>query len=360
MKFLDKYFVFSSSEKRGVYLFLIIIFVMCVVYWLMPKLLKPSPTDFSELKAQLQSSSKSGDVEINETTLFYFNPNKISKDSLELLGFSNKQAWNMVNFRSKVKEFDTKQELLKLYSMTDSLYKVIEPFILLEKEISQRDSLLKNKDEDLKPRLFIFNPNDITKDSLVLLGFTSKSAQTLINFRESINGFKSKEELKKVFGVTPDLYQKIEPFISIPSKKSNPEEEPESDLIELNTSTKEDLMSAKGIGAAFSKRIIEHRKNLGGFLSINQLEEVFGIDKDWIVKYGKQFTIDKGKIKKININTIEFKKLLRHPYIEFSEVKRIINYRDMHVKFSSLEQIRDNNLINPEQYRKIVPYLSLE
>jgi competence protein ComEA len=122
MKIFDEYFVFSSSEKRGIYLFMLIIFVLCLVYWSMPYLLKPSPTDFSEIIAKLEATENKQNTEETINTLFYFNPNTISKDSLELLGFTSKQAWNTVNFRKKVKPFSIKKDLQKLYAMTDSLY----------------------------------------------------------------------------------------------------------------------------------------------------------------------------------------------------------------------------------------------
>lgn len=357
MKLFDDFFVFSSSEKRGIYLFLILIFLLCLIYWLMPYFLKPSKTDFSDIRAKLEEGSKKAIKQEANPELFYFNPNQISKDSLELLGFSSKQAWNTINYRKKVKNFDSKDELKKLYAMTDSLYSTIEPYILLEDKKSDSKPIAKKKFDIQENELFDFNPNTINKDSLIMLGFNAKTANIFIGYRNSRGGFSSKEDLKKVYGVSDSLFNKIVPFIKIPKEKPPIEE---VKIISLNSSSKEELMKAKGIGPVFSERIIEYRTKLGGFVSINQLEEVYGIDKEWIDKYGKQFVINKSELSKININTIEFKKLLKHPYFSYSEVKRIITYRDMHGKFSSLKQIQENNLINPEQYRKIVSYLSLD
>lgn len=359
MNFFDKYFVFSSSEKRGIYLFLLIIFLLCLIYWLMPKILRPDPTDFTKIKAQLQQNSTNNKIKENENVLFNFNPNTITVDSLQLLGFTSKQAWNTINFRKKVKEFETKEELKKLYAMTDSLYLTIEPYILLA-ENKYPPKTKEEKGVDVEQSLFVFNPNTVSKDSLLLLGFKEKTAETFIKFRKATEGFKTKEELKKVFGISEEFYSEIETYIQIPIQKSEKISQEKATRININTSSKEELMKARGIGPAFSNRIVEYREKLGGFLNINQLEEVYGIDKEWINKYGYQFFYNPNHINKIKINSIEFKALLKHPYFSYSEVKRIISYRDMHGKFSTLEQIRDNNLINPEQYRKIVPYLSLE
>jgi competence protein ComEA len=207
--------------------------------------------------------------------------------------------------------------------------------------------------------LFGFNPNTISIDSLLLLGLKPKTAEIFIKFRKATGGFKNKEELKQVYGVSDKLYEEIAPFIKI-SENQVPEFPKKVMSINLNTATKEELMKAKGIGSSFSKRIIEYRIQLGGFASVDQLAEVYGIDKEWVKSNAYQFEVDSKQISKIKINSIEFKALLKHPYFSYSEVKRIINYREMHGKFSTFEQIRDNNLINAEQYRKIADYLSLE
>ena len=134
MKFFDEYFVFSSSEKRGIYLFLLLIFLLCLVYLAIPHFMKPDKTDFSELINTLEKNKAQEKTQISKIILFNFNPNTISKDSLELLGFTSKQAWNTINFREKVKPFETKKDLRKLYAMTDSLYQSIERYILLKNE----------------------------------------------------------------------------------------------------------------------------------------------------------------------------------------------------------------------------------
>ena len=80
----------------------------------------------------------------------------------------------------------------KLYTMTDSLFSKIEPYIVLE----EKRKLLENKKEAIELVLFKFNPNTISKDSLILLGFESKAAETMIKFRTMNSGFNNKEELK--------------------------------------------------------------------------------------------------------------------------------------------------------------------
>ena len=357
MNFFDKYFVFSHSEKKGILLFLIIIFLLCFVYWLIPRYFAPKPTDYSATIKKMKLAELEHAEEV-ATAKFLFNPNTISKDSLVLLGFSSKQAWNLINFRKKVKPFGKKEELRKLYAMTDSLFNSIESFVELD-NLEKKESRPKNKLKSVEKELFSFDPNSISLDSLKLLGLSSKTAQTLIRFRDKSGGFKSKSDLKKVFGLSEKQLEELDAFIQITELPIQRKKE-RLVAIDLNKADKSELMAAKGIGNAFSDRIIEFRERIGGFSSISQLAEVYGIDEDWLLSYQYQFVADKEDVQKININTITFKELLRHPYFSYSQTQLIINYREQHGNFNSVEQIREINLIKPKHYRKIAPYLSIQ
>ena len=85
---------------------------------------------------------------------------------------------------------------------------------------------------------------------------------------------------------------------------------------------------------------------------------MYGLE-DFDLKSLAKVEINPQSISLININTATFKELVAHPYLSFSDVKKIVNYRDMHGDFVDLEQIHQNNLINLKQYRKIAEYLTL-
>jgi len=357
MNFFDKYFVFSHSEKKGILLFLIIIFILSFIYWLIPRYFVPEPTDYSEAVLKLTTQEKSEEQPINQ--LFRFNPNTISKDSLMLLGFSSKQAWNLVNFRKKVKPFESKSELKKLYAMTDSLYRVIQHYVAIPRNKNEVGAIQSQKRPNL-PEPFSFNPNTISEDSLRLLGLSEKLVKTWINYREKVGDFTTKYEVKKVYGLSDQEFQRLSNFIELELKIESTQKEEIISTIDLNTASKEELMTAKGIGNVFSDRIIEHRERIGGFVSIDQLNEVYLIDEEWLVQYRHQFKANSSKIVKLNLNTIGFKELLKHPYFSYSQTRLIINFREQHGKFTSIEQIKEFNLIKPKHYRKIAPYLTIE
>lgn len=356
MNFFDKYFVFSHSEKKGILLFLIIIFLLCFIYWLIPRYFVPEPSDYSQVIAKMEKAQLDK-KKSNQAHKFLFNPNTLSKDSLMLLGFSSKQAWNLINFRNKVKPFQSKKELRKLYAMTDSLFESIEPLLVLG---VNQDKKSRVKIEHRKHELFPFDPNTLSLDSFKLLGLSDKTVQTLVRFRKKSGGFNTKSDLWKVYGLDEAKRKELEPYVFIQSERKKEPSKQRLLKIDLNLANKDELMAARGIGIVFSTRIIEYRDRIGGFVSVNQLSEVYGIDADWILKHEEQFEVSNESIQKIDINTVTFKELLSHPYFSYSQTQLIISFRDQHGKFTSLEQIQENNLIKPKHYRKIAPYLMIQ
>ncbi|MCK4288174.1 MAG: helix-hairpin-helix domain-containing protein, partial [Bacteroidales bacterium] len=110
----------------------------------------------------------------------------------------------------------------------------------------------------------------------------------------------------------------------------------------------------------FSQRIIKYRDLLGGFFSSKQLMEVYGIDSSKFNKISSFIRIDTSIIKKININEASFKKILKHPYINFEMTKQIVNSRKLK-KYDTFQEFREKNmLINDSIFKKIFPYLQLK
>ena len=359
MNFFDDYFVFSTSEKKGIFIFVVILFLMTLFYMVMPYIFTAEKYDFTEFKKELESKKQLSENKKGAIQLFHFNPNTISRDSLLLLGLTNKQSFNIINFREKVGGFKSEKDFRKIYSIPDSLADILSPFLSFEKNFKTR----KLRVEKTQDSLFNFDPNKASLSELQKLGLSIKQSQTVINFRKKGGKFFKKEDLKKIYSISDIDYSKLESYVkidTIPQKKNKVKELVLLEKIELNLATKKQLIAIKGIGEKTADRIIKYRNKMGGFVELNQLNDVFGLDS--IVKSNKAsyFSIDKGEISQININTIQFKELLSHPYIDFNTTKKIINYREMHGDFNSVEEILENNLIKAEQYRKIVHYLTLQ
>ena len=255
-----------------------------------------------------------------------------------------------------------------------------------EKAISQyKDSILSNFDsnnfqyfsnnfhnrsfeKNLKP--FNFDPNTLSVEGWVKMGYSQKQAQALDKYRKKGGIFYKKEDLKKIFFIDDYDFQILEPYIIIesPSQKQHTNEyasrensrPSETKKIELNTADTTDLKELRGIGSGYAKRIVKYRQQLGGFYKPEQLLEVHGFTQELYEKVSPNIIIDGDEMRKINLNTATIDQLKRHPYLDYYQAKAIVNYREKYGKFATVNDLLKANLIYQETFDKIKPYLVVQ
>jgi len=128
-------------------------------------------------------------------------------------------------------------------------------------------------------------------------------------------------------------------------------------LTDLNLSDSSALVALPGIGPVLSVRIIKYRNLLGGFVSVEQLKEVYGLPAETYDLICKRVFADSLSIRKINVNDAKYKDLARHPYFKKNEVEAILKYRQLSGRINGLEDMMKNHLISEETCRKIKAYL---
>lgn len=240
-----------------------------------------------------------------------------------------------------------------------------------EKEGHQKEKSTKEYAGEVPPsqpqNLFYFNPNTIGAEELSQLGLTDRSIKTWLNYRKKGGRFYRKEDLQKLYNLSALDYQRLAPYVVLeatkPSNysiKSGKEASPSPAKIsiQLNTADSLHLKQLPGIGSVLSKRILAFREALGGFYSVEQLKEVYGLPPETFEKIKTQFKVDPQLIKKINLNTVDLKTLRRHPYFR-PYAKEILQLRKEKGSFQLEDEIMEISLINDENYRKIAPYITL-
>lgn len=131
-------------------------------------------------------------------------------------------------------------------------------------------------------------------------------------------------------------------------------------IIELNSADSAKLTELKGIGASFARRIINYRNRLGGFINKDQLKEVYGMDDDRYAEMQAQVSVDLSRIKKIRINKVDFDGLKHFPYLTFKQMNAIVQFREQHGNYASLNDMRNVAILNDEILRKIEPYIDFK
>lgn len=134
----------------------------------------------------------------------------------------------------------------------------------------------------------------------------------------------------------------------------------DSVYLDLNTSDTLDLQEVRGVGKVRARNIYKYGQKLGGYISVNQLKEVYSIDSATFEQIKPHFYAGKTEIRKVNINSDDPKYLARHPYIDFALAKALIRFRKKYEKdFNSIEEIKQIHLMDEETYNKLRPYIKL-
>ncbi len=210
-----------------------------------------------------------------------------------------------------------------------------------------------------------FNPNNLPDEDWKRMGLSDKQVKVIKNYESKGGKFRSKEDVKKMYCITPELYASLEQYIRIPADTSHQHEmykkfEKEKISAELNSADTVELDKLKGIGFAYAKRIIKYRDLLGGFVKKEQLLEVYGFDKERYDGLAEQITVDIQKVKLLDLNTVTLDELKKHPYIKYNIANLIVNYRKQHGNYRTVEDIKKLNLMNEELFTKLAPYLKVE
>jgi len=218
--------------------------------------------------------------------------------------------------------------------------------------------------------LFVFNPNTATEADFINLGLSKRQSAGILNYLAKGGKFRKKEDFAKMYTISKEEYERLEPFILIPEKKQEEKiyaekkiYEPKSKekiVVEINTADSLELIQVPGIKGYTAMKIIELRTKLGGFYSKEQLREVYRVDSVRYAEIEPFLTVDPFEVRKININTATIDELKIHPYIRYAIANSIVSIREQHGRFSTVEGVRKSHLVTEDVFRKIVPYLTVE
>jgi competence ComEA-like helix-hairpin-helix protein len=132
-------------------------------------------------------------------------------------------------------------------------------------------------------------------------------------------------------------------------------------IVELNAADSFMLQKVPGIGPAFARRIVRYRERLGGFHSVSQLSEVYGIDAEKYAELSPWFTVDASLIQPIPINALPADTFLKHPYINYNQARAIRRLRiQKKQRLTGWENLQLMKEFTDEDKARIEPYILFE
>jgi competence protein ComEA len=210
------------------------------------------------------------------------------------------------------------------------------------------------------PQLFVFNPNNLPAEQWKQLGLSERQISILKHYEAKGGHFSLKEDLQKIYSITPEDYKRLEPYINIPNAGYISNKLAPGEVVDINTADSAKLTRIRGVGPFFAERIVEYRKRLGGFLYKEQLKEVYGIDTTKYAEIKNQVSLSGGHITKIKINDVDFEGLRKFPYLSNKQTNAVIQYRLQHGNYRSIADMHNIVILDELILRKIEPYLSFK
>ena len=246
--------------------------------------------------------------------------------------------------------------------------------------------------------LFRFNPNTISADSLVLLGFTPGQAQVVLNYREKGGVFRRKEDFAKIYSVSARMYERLQDYITVPAGragngggaaneasagKNEPGKRregaaehgrkkafrrdsaaegirwsPPELLVELNGADSAELVKLYGIGGYYAGKIIAYRERVGNFYAPEQLMEICGIDSARYLGFKENVVADTSMIRKFSLDTASRHFLSAHPYIGPYTARGILLLRQRFgAEYCTLENLERERLLTPRTREALRHYI---
>ena len=247
---------------------------------------------------------------------------------------------------------------------------------LIDKRLHYED--LEEPDEPIVPHLFSFDPNTVTLADLKKLGLGDEISNRIIKYRDKGGKFYEVNDMKKIYGLSNEKFENIKPFINLPGKARSIETNHVEVVVtseksvripaeinvvlhfDINKTDSLTLMQVQGIGTVLSGRIVRFRNNLGGFVHMEQLNEVYGMEDYALINLGNAaFVSDDFKPVMININHAPFEELATHPYVSFNLARVIIAYREQHGLFENIRDLLKIQIVEKQWLDRMAPYLEI-
>lgn len=225
-------------------------------------------------------------------------------------------------------------------------------------EVQKEMNNLKLQATEKKYEIKAFNPNFITDYKGYKLGMSVHEIDRLLEFRKKGKYVNSPNEFQNVTKVSDSLLDKLKPLFKFPDwvtdkkqYKSNKNysnnvfaKKEKKVVIDINQATQDDLIKIYGIGEVISLRILKQKERLGGFVSMEQMKDIWGLSPEVIGNLETHFKVlVLPKPKKIDINNASLKELSQFPYFNYQLAKQIVTYRSM-----------DGEIKNSEDLTKII------
>lgn len=248
-----------------------------------------------------------------------FDPNTLSADEFEKLGFSPRQATVLINYRTARGGFRTADDFGKSFVVSEAMMARLRPYIVINKQ---------NGGREVMPEA-----GRAVDDS----GATE--ANSAAKTSSDLSGDSAQSSDNATYGSAAHVTKK---------------------MLEINSADSAALRMVRGIGNVLVVRILDYRARLGGFARKEQLLEIPGMMHENFVRICEQILVDSAKIRKINVNFAPADVLGKHPYVTAAMLRKLLKNRQLKGGWRSTHELVEQNIVTEDQAARLDPYLVFE
>lgn len=286
---LRKWFSFSKGERVAIITILTLIVLLILACLFRPTRQSLSDASLHNLDSLLalrqtaiEQQLAKKPQEIAELHPFPFNPNTLTEEEWRQIGLTDRQVRNIMNYKAKGGKFYSKNDLGKLYTISEEDFAQLEPFIVLP-EVQRNTgfkSESKNKEEQkgeerksVKKDIPFVDLNTVDSTTLVELPqIGGYMASRIIEFRDKLGGFVNADQLRDVKGMDDARFAAIQPYIKISDVKPR--------RIDVNRADFKTLVHHPYLSYEQVKRIFNQREKRGMIKNWTQLDELLREEGD--------------------------------------------------------------------------------
>jgi len=376
-RFFLQHLHFTRLERMGS----IALLALCILLYALPawfRYFRPNrSTDFANFQADIQKFRQSMPARAFPMTntmsaeKFAFDPNTATLEDFLRLGLPEKTAQSICNYRNKGGQFRKAEDFKKIYSLKPEEYERLLPYVRIASEEHAAEYQKKPREEQAPA--CPFDPNTADESLLRRLGLASHTVKSILNYRSKGGVFRKKEDLQKIYTLSEADYQRLEPYIAITALAGPPQpvqyaggpvfekKFTAKGPLDINRAAVEDWERLPGIGEKRARQFVKYRESLGGFLSVAQLRDLYGLPDSVFQRIKPMVTLEFSGIRTINLNAASADDLDKHPYISAKQAKLVVNYREQHGPYQSVEDLGKIIAFSDKTWlEKIRPYLSVQ
>ena len=196
----------------------------------------------------------------------------------------------------------------------------------------------------------VFDPNTASIETLVSVGFSTKLANTLANYRAKGGFITSGKDLYKIWGMPPLLAGRLAPFVRVNgSGRKNGKTKPWGTTyepnnaaapIDINTASVGEFEALRGIGPVLAARIVGFREKQGGFTRLQDLLQVYGVKDSLLQALSPYLRLEESRVPKSNFNQASVLQLVQKAGLQPVVAQALVRWRQQNgafVKFDELE-----------------------